>query len=73
MTDLTPNLPPTELLALIVPLLLLELGVIVLALRDLLRPERRVRYLTKNWWAVVIVVFNLLGSLAYFVLGREEG
>jgi hypothetical protein len=44
---------------------------IVFALRDLVRPERRVRGDSKLLWGIVIVFFQLLGPILYFVVGRE--
>ncbi len=63
----------TEILLLLLPLLIVQLGLIVLALRDLLRPERRVRGDSKLMWGVIIVVINLLGPILYFLVGRDEG
>jgi hypothetical protein len=62
----------SQLLMLIVPILLIQLGLIVLALRDLLRPERQVRGDSKLLWGVVIVIVNLIGPLLYFAVGRRE-
>jgi hypothetical protein len=62
----------SQLLLLIVPILLVQLGLIILALRDLLRPERRVRGDSKLLWGVIIVIVNLIGPLLYFAVGRRE-
>lgn len=62
----------TEILLLLLPLLIVQLGLIVLALRDLLRPERRVRGDSKLMWGVIIVVINLIGPILYFLVGRRE-
>jgi hypothetical protein len=61
-----------DLLVLIIPLLAIQLALIILALRDLIRPERRVRGGNKWLWAVIIVFFELFGPLLYFVAGRED-
>jgi hypothetical protein len=60
------------LLGLIVPLLLLQLGLLAFALYDLTRPERRVRGDNKLIWALVIIFVSLFGPLIYFLIGREE-
>ena len=62
----------TELLLLLVPVVLVQLGLLVLALRDLLRPERRVRGDSKLMWGLIIVVVNIIGPILYFAVGREE-
>ena len=58
-------------LAIVLPLVAIQLTLIVLALRDLLRPERRVQGDNKLAWGVVICVFGLIGPLAYFWVGRD--
>ena len=60
------------LLPLIAPLILLQLLLLVLAILDLFREERHVRFLSKPIWALIIVFVNLIGPLAYFFVGREE-
>lgn len=62
----------SELLALLIPLVLIQLALLGLALRDLLNPERRVKGGNKLVWALVIIFVNLIGPLVYFFAGREE-
>ncbi len=55
---------------LLVPVLILELALMAAALVDVIRREK-----TKGpkWvWIVVVIVFNLIGPLVYFIAGREE-
>ncbi len=61
-----------DALPLLLPLIVLQLVLIVVALLDLRRPERRVRGGSKILWAIVIIVGELVGPLVYFTLGREE-
>lgn len=65
---------PEDLRALIpflVPLVLLQLGLMVFALLDL---ARRARTRGPKWaWALVIIFVNLIGPVVYFIFGREEG
>lgn len=56
----------------LLPLLFIQLILILVALRDLLRPERRVKGGNKWLWALIIVVGELLGPLLYFAVGREN-
>jgi hypothetical protein len=60
------------LLLLLSPLIAIELVLIVLALYDLTRPERKVRGDSKLVWALIILLLNLVGPLLYFFIGREE-
>jgi hypothetical protein len=62
----------TQILLLITPIVIVELILIVIALRDLLRPERRVRGDSKLLWGIVIVVISLLGPIIYLAAGRRE-
>ena len=62
----------TQILLLLLPLVVIELALIVVALRDLLRPERRVRGDSKLMWGILIVFISLLGPILYLALGREE-
>jgi len=57
-------------LPLLVPFILLELTLKVVALLDLARRERA---RGPKWaWILAIVFVNFLGSVLYFLLGREE-
>lgn len=55
----------------LVPLLILQVVLMVVALVDLVKRER-VRGGNKIIWAVVIVVFNIIGPIAYLLAGRLE-
>jgi hypothetical protein len=67
-----PDLSTTQVLALLLPLALIQLGLIVAALYDLEKEERRVRGGSKLVWILVIVFVNLIGPIAYFLIGRED-
>jgi len=56
---------------LIAPLAILQLGLMAFALMDWVR-RPRTRYLNRWVWLVIIVIFSILGPVAYFLLGREE-
>jgi hypothetical protein len=62
----------TQILLLLLPIILIELGLILFALRDLLRPERRVRGDSKLMWGLLIVFIGLLGPILYLAVGRQE-
>ncbi len=60
----------SSLIPFLIPIVLLQLGLMGFALVDLIRRER-----TKGpkWvWALVIIFVNLIGPIVYFVVGREE-
>jgi hypothetical protein len=60
------------ILAILVPLILLQLILLVLAIVDITKPERRVRGGNKIVWVLVIVLIQMIGPLLYFLVGREE-
>jgi hypothetical protein len=66
------DLKPEQVIALLVPIVVIQVGLLIAALVDLSREERRVRGGNKIVWAVVIVFVNLIGPIVYFVAGREE-
>jgi Phospholipase_D-nuclease N-terminal len=60
-----------NLLALILPLAAIQIGLLIWALIDLTRPDRRVRGDSKIVWALIIIFISLFGPLLYFTVGRE--
>lgn len=66
------HMPANDLLPVIVPVVLLQLALLLLGLRDLRRPDRRVRGGSKPLWAIVVIFIGVIGPLVYFLAGREE-
>jgi hypothetical protein len=66
------DLKPEQIIALVAPIIVIQLGLMISALIDLERDERRVRGGSKFVWALVIVFVNVVGPILYFVAGREE-
>jgi uncharacterized membrane protein YidH (DUF202 family) len=66
------ELKTEQIIALLLPIILIQLGLMIAALVDLERDERQVRGGSKLAWALVIVFVNVLGPIIYFVAGREE-
>jgi hypothetical protein len=59
-----------EWIPLLIPIVILELALMAAALIDLIRREK-----TKGpkWmWILIIVLVNIFGPIAYFLIGREE-
>jgi len=59
------------LLAVLLPLILIEVGLLVWAVVDLVKREH-VRGGNKLIWALVIIFISALGPILYLVWGREE-
>ncbi|HEY8439653.1 MAG TPA: PLD nuclease N-terminal domain-containing protein [Candidatus Limnocylindrales bacterium] len=66
------DLKTEQVLALLAPIIVIQLGLMIAALLDLEREERRVRGGSKLVWVLVIVFVNVIGPLVYFLAGREE-
>ncbi len=61
------------ILAVLLPVVVIELGLLVWALYDLTRPTRRVKGGSKVVWALVIIFIGMIGPILYFLVGREDG
>ena len=62
----------TSLVLILLPLALIELGLVVFSLVDLFRSERRVVGGNKLVWALVIVLVGTIGPIVYLLVGRKE-
>ena len=60
-----------DMLPFLIPLVIIELALLVIALVDLIRREN-VRGDSKVVWAIVIVIFGIIGPVVYFLFGRKE-
>lgn len=61
------------LILLLLPIILIQLGLMVFALWDLTRPERRVRGDSKLMWGLIVIFVGMLGPIVYLAVGREDG
>ena len=66
------DLKTEQVIALLLPLVVLQLGLIVAALYDLEKDERRVRGGSKLVWVLIIVFVNVIGPIVYFTAGRQD-
>jgi hypothetical protein len=67
-----PPLKTEQIIALLIPIVVIQLGLMIAALYDLEREDRRVRGGSKLVWGFIIVFVNVVGPILYFVAGREE-
>ena len=66
------NLDVGSFLAILIPIFLIQLGLLALALYDLTRPTRRVKGDSKVVWALIIIFVSFIGPILYFLVGRED-
>ena len=60
-----------QMLPLLIPIIILQFGLLIAALVDLLKPTRVTR--GPKWvWALVILFVNLFGPIVYFLAGRKD-
>ncbi len=59
------------ILPFLVPVFLLELGLMIFALVDVIK-RKRVRGDSKVLWIIIIVLVNLIGPIIYLLIGRKE-
>jgi hypothetical protein len=62
----------TSLLLILLPLVVIELGLVVFSLVDLFKPERRVIGDNKLVWALIIVLIGTIGPIVYLLAGRKQ-
>ena len=61
-----------SLLLILLPLVLIEVGLVVFSLVDLIKPERHVIGDNKLVWALVIVLVGTIGPIVYLLAGRKQ-
>jgi len=61
----------TEILRLVWPLIVIQLAFQIYALVDLFR-KNKTRNLSVLVWAIIIILGEIVGPAAYFLVGRSE-
>ncbi len=61
-----------QIALIVIPLVLIEVGLMLFAVYDLFQEDRRVRGNSKVVWALVIFFVNGIGPLIYLFAGRDE-
>ncbi len=62
----------SELLPFLIPLLVVEFGLLAYTLHHILTHKTYKRGNRTLWLVVTIALFNLIGPIAYFVFGKED-
>jgi heme/copper-type cytochrome/quinol oxidase subunit 4 len=66
------DLKTEQVIALILPIAVIQLGLMIAALYDLEKDERQVRGGSKLLWVLIIVFVNVIGPIVYFTAGRQD-
>ncbi|MHB1452421.1 MAG: PLD nuclease N-terminal domain-containing protein [Saccharofermentanales bacterium] len=61
-----------EFLPFIIPIVLLQWSLMVFAIVKLVKAEQPPKLLPKWGWLIVILLVNIIGPVAYLMLGRNE-
>ena len=61
-----------DLVLILLPLVVIEIGLVVFSLIDLFRPERQVLGDNKLIWALVILLVGTIGPIVYLLVGRKQ-
>jgi len=69
--EMTPLSQLRQLLPLLIPIIIIQYGLTIAALIDVIKRER-LKYLPKWGWILIVVFVNLVGPIVYFVIGRDE-
>ena len=64
MEEIKPYIP------LLIPILIIQLGLMLVAILDLIKREKTRG--PKRVWVLVILFVNFIGPIIYFVAGRED-
>lgn len=59
-----------EFLPFLIPLIVLQVALTITALIMLIKQDQ-VQYLNKLVWAIIILVFSLIGPILYFVMEKR--
>ena len=71
MSDLPDFSNISRFLVVLIPIALIQLGLMLAALIHLLK-RNKVRSGSVGIWIAIIVLINIIGPILYFTIGREE-
>lgn len=61
-----------QLLLVFIPIILVQLGLMIYALVDIIKNRQRYDNNTFVVWLLIILLVNIIGPIIYFVVGRKE-
>ena len=66
------NVPISEYFPVLIPLLIIQLGLLIAAVVHILKNDSY-RLFNRAAWIVICVLINIVGPLVYFMFGRGDG
>lgn len=62
----------SEYLPLLIPLVLIQIGLLTFALLDLVKRSEETFNGSKVMWILIIALLNVIGPILYFIVGRKD-
>ena len=62
----------SEYLLLLIPLVLIQIGLLIFALLDLVKRPQEALNGSKVMWVLIIALVNVIGPILYFIVGRKD-
>ncbi len=62
----------SEYLPLLIPLVLIQIGLLIFALLDLVKRPQEALNGSKVMWVLIIALVNVIGPILYFIVGRKD-
>lgn len=59
-----------SMLPFLIPILIIQLVLMIIAIRKIIK-QKQFRYLNKYAWLIIVILFQFLGPISYFILERE--
>jgi hypothetical protein len=60
-----------KLIPMLIPIILIEIALMVAAIVDLVK-HPKTRILPRWAWILVVLFFQIVGPILYFIIGREQ-
>ncbi|QMS84852.1 PLD nuclease N-terminal domain-containing protein [Candidatus Xianfuyuplasma coldseepsis] len=61
-----------ELLPLLIPIVLIDIGFRIFAIIDIVKQERQVKGNNKIVWILIVGLVSYFGWIIYFLIGRDD-
>ena len=60
-----------EYLPILIPIIILEIGLMLYSLRNVLKHDRY-KFGSRTMWILIVVFIQIIGPILYLTIGREE-
>ncbi len=60
-----------EYLPILIPIIILEIGLMVYSLRHVLKHDRY-KFGSRTMWILIVVFIQIIGPILYLIIGKED-